>query len=76
MQLGQSIPDQSYSKTHSDYTFDNIFSLIFYYLNYFTMKKLQNENDYKQTEYVIYSENDITDDLKEKIILNNTYDGR
>lgn len=58
-------------RTHSDYSFDNIFSLIFYYLNYFTIKKLQSYTDYKTPEYIIYSESDITDELKEKILLNN-----
>ena len=50
-----------------------IFYLIFYYLNHFSIKKLQpvnSENENKISEYIIYSENDITDELREKIILN------
>ncbi len=50
-----------------------IFYLIFYFLNHFSIKKLQpvnSDNETKVSEYIIYSENDITDELREKIILN------
>lgn len=50
-----------------------IFYLIFYFLNHFSIKKLQpanSEYEYNISEYIIYNENDITDELREKIILN------
>ena len=50
-----------------------IFHLIFYLINHFSIKKLQPvnlENESQVSEYIVNTENDISDELKEKIILN------
>ena len=62
-----------FNKKISSIDISPIFYLIFYFLNHFSIKKLQpvnSENESKISEYIIYSENDITDELREKIILN------
>jgi len=56
-----------FSGAHS---YDNIIRLIFYSLNHFFLKKLHSE-EYMNNEYLIYSESDVSQDLKEKIVMNN-----
>lgn len=49
-----------------------IFNLIFYFLNHFSIKKLQQNSDIesKLPDFIVYNENDLNDELKEKILLN------
>jgi len=47
--------------------------MILYFINHFALKKLQplnSESEGRALEYLIYSESDVTDDLRQKIVLN------